>query len=392
MGSNPAGAPQNVEFVVMSSRLRCRVSFDPGSGIGAGLRVACALSVAAVLAGCNDRNAVAAKPPTLVRTETVQFRDRQASVTLTGDVQARVRAELSFRVSGRVTERLVDIGAHVNAGDVLARIDPTEQQADLDAATAAVSAAESQVRVATATFERQKTLMGNGFTTRATFDQSQEALRTAEGSLESAKAQLGTAKDALGYTELRASAAGVITARSLEVGQVAQSAQSAFTLAQDGDRDAVFDVYESIFFRAPGGDKIALVLVSDPKVTAQGHVREVSPTIDPKTATVRVKVAIENPPPAMTLGSAVIGTGKWKPVSRIILPWSALMADAVKPAVWVVDDKTRTVSLKEVAVDDYETGTISIKSGLAPGDRVVTEGGKLLSPGQTVTFDGERAS
>jgi RND family efflux transporter MFP subunit len=350
------------------------------------------MSVALVLTGCGERSAATSKPPTLVRTETVQLRDRQASVTLTGDVQARFRAELSFRVSGRVIARLVDIGAHVNAGDLLARIDPTEQQADLDAATAAVTAAESQVRMTSATFERQQALLANGFTTRASFDQAQEALRTAEGSLETANAQLGTSKDALTYTELRAGAAGVITARNLEVGQVAQSAQSAFTLAQDGERDAVFDVYESIFFQQPDSNRIALVLVSDPSVTAQGHGREVSPTIDPKTATVRVKVAIENPPAAMTLGSAVTGTAKWKPVQRIILPWSALAATGATPAVWVVDAGTRTVSLKPIAVDGYETGTIVIKSGLAPGDRVVTEGGKLLSPGQAVTFDGEGTS
>ena len=98
-----------------------------------------------------------------MRTEIVQLRDRQASVTLTGEVQARFRADLSFRVSGRVVERFVDVGAHVNAGDVLARLDPTEQQADLDAATAAVAAAESQLRVAQANFDRQKALLANRF-------------------------------------------------------------------------------------------------------------------------------------------------------------------------------------------------------------------------------------
>src|SRR6059058_5969517 len=75
------------------------------------------------------------------------------------------------------------------------------------------------------------------------FDQAQEVLLSTESSLEAAKAQLGTAKDALGYTELRAGAVGLISARNLEVGQVVQAAQPVFTLAQDGDRDAVFDVY-----------------------------------------------------------------------------------------------------------------------------------------------------
>ena len=192
--------------------------------------------------------------------------------------------------------RLVDVGAHVNAGDVLARLDPAEQQADLDAATAGVAAAESQLRVAQATFDRQSHLLSNGFTTRVAFDQAQEQLRTAESTLESAKAQLGTANEALGDTELRAGAAGVITARSLEVGQVVQAAQPVFTLAQDGERDAVFDVPESMFFGDIEGGRVSLALVSDPDVTAIGYVREVSPAVDPKSSTVRVKVAIQNPP------------------------------------------------------------------------------------------------
>ncbi len=255
-----------------------------------------------------------------------------------------------------------------------------------------MAVAETEVRVTSATFTRQNTLFAQGFTTRSSFDQAQESLRTAQASLDAAKAEVGTAKDNLTYTELRASAAGVITARHLEVGQVAQAAQSAFTLAQDGARDAVFDVYESIFFEQPESTTIMLALVSDPAVTAQGRAREVSPTVDPKKATVRVKIAIDNPPATMTLGSAVTGTVRWNRPSRIVLPWSALTAAGAAPAVWIVDPASKTVSLKPIVVDSYETGTIVIKSGLQPGDRVVTDGGKLLSPGQTVTFGAEGAS
>ncbi|WP_084334743.1 efflux RND transporter periplasmic adaptor subunit [Bradyrhizobium arachidis] len=369
----------------MAHRARCCLRSRPQRSFP----IACFLSVAVSLAGCSDRSGGSSKAPTLVRTETVRLQDRQGSTTLTGDVQARVRAELSFRVSGRVIERLVDVGAHVNEGDVLARLDPTEQQADLDAAIAKVAGAETEVRVTSATFTRQKTLIAQGFTTRSSYEQAQEALRTAEASLDAAKAEVGTAKDNLSFTELRAKANGVITARNIEVGQVAQAAQSAFTLAEDGARDAVFDVYESIFFGQPESSAITLTLVSDPAVKAQGRAREVSPTIDPKTATVRVKIAIDNPPAAMTLGSAVTGTVRWRPKNRIVLPWSAMTADGTAPAVWVVDSASNTVSLKPIVVDDYETGIIVIKSGLQPGDRVVTDGGKLLSPGQAVTFDRE---
>lgn len=345
------------------------------------------LLVLTALGGCDDRATKAVKPPAFVRTEIVRLQDRGRSATLSGDVEARIQSDLSFRVSGRVVFRLVDVGAHVDTGDVLARLDPKQQQADFDAATANLAASELQLQVAASTFQRQKTLIANGFTTRVAYDTAEEGLRTAEGSLDSAKARLGRSKEALGDTVLRASAAGVITARNIEVGQVVQPAQSAFTLAQDGDRDAVFDVSESVFFQQPE-DKIVITLLSDRDVTAVGRVREVSPAIDAKSSTVRVKVAIENPPVAMTLGSAIAGTARWKPMNQIVVPWNALMATGATPAVWVVDPQTRTVSLKPVTVDTYETGAVVVHDGLQPGERVVIDGGKLLSVGQSVSYEG----
>ncbi len=356
------------------------------------LRAVLALALlAAPLGACNDRSAAPVERAAVVHTELVQPQDGHAAVTLTGEVQARLRADLSFRLSGRVLERLVDVGAHVNAGELLARLDSAEQQADFDAGTAAVAAAEAQLRVAQATFDRQSNLLSSGFTTRVAYDQAQEQLRTAQSTLELAKAELGRTREALGDTELHARAAGVITARSLEVGQVVQAAQSVFTLAQDGERDAVFDVPETMFFGDVEHGHVSLALVSGSDVTATGYVREISPAVDAKNSTVRVKVAIQNPPPAMTLGSAIAGTAGTKPVTEITVPWTALMATGSKPAVWIVDPKTKTASLKPVTVGAYEAGAVLIKEGLEAGDRVVIDGGKLLSSGQPVTFAGDRS-
>ena len=101
--------------------------------------------VAPALIACNDGSAASAQRPAFVRTEIVRPQLRQASVTLTGEVQARFNAELGFRISGRVVGRSVDVGAHVERGQVLASLDPAEQQADLDAATAAVAASEFSI-------------------------------------------------------------------------------------------------------------------------------------------------------------------------------------------------------------------------------------------------------
>jgi RND family efflux transporter MFP subunit len=368
------------------------IPHPPAMAIPRPMRAAVALALLATpLGACNERSAAPVERPALVRTELVQPRQGQAAMTLTGEVQARFRADLSFRVSGRVLARLVDVGAHVNAGDLLARLDPAEQQADFDAATAAVAAAEAQLRVAQATFDRQSNLLSSGFTTRVAYDQAQEQLRTAQSTLESAKAELGRTREALGDTELHARAAGVITARGLEIGQVVQAAQSVFTLAQDGDRDAVFDVPESMFLGDMEAGRVSLALVSGPDVTAVGYVREISPAVDPKSSTVRVKVTIQNPPPAMTRGSAIAGTAGTKPATEIALPWTALTAVGSKPAVWIIDPKAKIASLKPVTVGAYEAGAVLIKEGLEAGDRVVIDGGKLLSSGQPVTYGEDRS-
>ena len=319
-----------------------------------GAALAAAL-LATSLSACDDRSTTLVERAAFVRTEIVQPRNGQASLTLTGEVQARFRADLSFRVSGRVLARPVDVGAHVNAGDVLARLDPAEQQAELAATAAGVAAAESELRVAHATFDRQAQLMSSGFTTRGAYDRAQQNLQGAESTLELAKAQLGTARESLDDTELRAPAAGVITARSLEAGEVVQAAQTVFTLAQDGERDAVFDVPESMFFGEVERGRVLLSLVSDPDVTAAGYLREISPVVDRKSYTVRAKVAIQNPPAAITLGSAIAGVARTKPTAEIALPWTALMAVGSTPAVWIVDPTTKTASLKPVTIGAYRS-------------------------------------
>jgi len=78
-------------------------------------------------------------------------------------------------------------------------------------------------------------------------------MRSAQAQLDSASAQLALAQDQLAYTVLKADVPGVITARYAEIGQVVAQASTIFTLARDGDRDAVFDVHETIFAQVGRG-------------------------------------------------------------------------------------------------------------------------------------------
>jgi len=338
------------------------------------------------LAACQQQEAPPEKPLAMVQAQTVALTDDAPAITLTGEIRAQVETDLAFRAGGRITERSADVGMHVSADQVLAKIDPEEQQANVNAAEAAVRAAEAQLRQASSAFERQKTLLSRGYTTRRDYDQAEEAFRTAQGSLDAARAQLGAAREQLAQTTLRAGVAGVITTRNAEVGQVVQAAQPVFTLAPDGPRDAVFNVHESVFIQAPAGRTAEIRLVSDPTVRATGTVREVAPTVDPASGTVRVKFGIERPPAAMTLGAAVSGEGRFKPRKAIVLPWSALSSQEGRPAVWIVDPTLKAVSLRPIVVERYDTGRIVVREGLQLGEMVVTAGAQLLRPSQTVVL------
>src|SRR5712675_1385975 len=104
----------------------------------------------------------------------------------------------------KLIERNVDVGDHVTADQNLARLDPQEQEANLESAKAGAQSAEAQLKQATANFERQKALLASGFTTRSIYDQAEAALRTAQAQLDSANAQLSSASDQLTYTILKA--------------------------------------------------------------------------------------------------------------------------------------------------------------------------------------------
>lgn len=341
--------------------------------------------LALTLGSCGEDKKPTAQAPVSVLTQVAAFAPDFTSVSLTGEVRARVQSDISFRVAGRIATRNAEVGDRIEPGQILATLETTEQTADVAAATAGVQAADATLRQATGAFERQKSLMASGFTTQANFDNANQALLAAQAALVSAKATLSTAQEQLGYTALRADAAGIVTARSAEAGQVVEAAQSIFTIARDGARDAVFDIYETLLTKRRSGDTIAITLLSDPRIKATGRVREVAPTIDSTTGTVRVKITIDDPPPEMGLGAAVTGVGRFEAHDVITLPRTAFFAEGDKPAVWIVDPQAKTVSLRQVVVDGYRSGELLLRDGLKAGDIVVTAGVQLLRPGQVVT-------
>ena len=176
----------------------------------------------------------------------------------------------------------------------------------------------------------------------------------------------------------------MITARYAETGQVVQSGQPVFTIARDGARDAVFDIDEALLIAPHAEAGIRIALASNPSVTADGFLREIAPTVNTASGTIRVKIGLNNVPPAMTLGAPVVASGRVKSAEGFALPWNALVKAGHKPAVWIADAQTKTVSLRPVTVARYEAGRVLIKDGVKPGELVVTAGSQMLWPGRVV--------
>ena len=337
--------------------------------------VICGLALLALLSGCGQEKPEP-KAHSRVFVQTVQPTDFAAAVTLTGDIQARVQTDLSFRVGGKIIQRMVDVGDRVTARQVLAKLDPKDLQTNVDSAQAQVVAEQARVKQTAAAFVRQEKLLPKGYTSRSEYDAAQAALRSSQSALAAAQAQLANAREQLGYTAL-------ITARQAEVGQVVQATVPIFSLARDGERDAVFNVYESLLAEPAPDVPITVSLLDNPSIKAVGRVREVTPAVAANSGTVQVKIALDALPTGMQLGSVVSATANGQAKASIELPWAALTKDLSEPAVWLVDGDGKA-QLHKVTVARYLTGKVIIGDGLKGGENVVVAGGQLLHPGMLV--------
>lgn len=342
------------------------------------------MALVASLASC--RQEVEAPPQEIrpVRTVTVAKRDAAVPVTLTGTIGARDEAPLAFRLSGRMIDRRVNLGDRVQAGQLIARLEPQNEQNALRSARANLTAAQGQLINARASLQRREPLAARGAVSLAELDQAREAFQTAKAQVDAAEAQVKFAQDQLGFTELRADTAGVVTAVGAEPGEVVAAGRMVVTLARQGGRDAVFDVPGQLMRAAPRDAPVTVSLIDDPGITATGRVREVSPQADPVTRTFRVRVGLPDPPAAMRLGSTVTGRVDLPSEAVIDVPASALITSNRQPTVWVVDPATSTVALRPVDVLRFDPDAVVVAKGLAPGDIVVTAGVQALYPGQKV--------
>jgi multidrug efflux system membrane fusion protein len=315
----------------------------------------------------------------------IRFRSHMHSLTLAGIVAPRIETTLGFRVAGKVTAREVDVGTAVLAGQLIARIDPTDYRLAVDNARAALASAEADYARAKADLDRYQALRGSAAFMTQTLDTRQSISSTTLAKVEQARSQLATAENNLGYTELRTDAAGVITAVQAEVGQVLAQGQGMVKLARIEELEILVGVPEHRLKTVREASRVSFELWSDTGHRYAARLRELSPSADAMTRTYPARFTVVDQPPFIGIGMTATLTLA-RPDTEFLaeVPLSAIFQQGTQPAVWVVDKTSGAVALRPVTIARWRDETALIASGVQDGEIVAAAGVHKLEPGQKV--------
>ena len=343
--------------------------------LAAGCFGALALALASVLAlGACGKKELPPEPPRPVLTMVVAHDGEAMGVTYTGEVRSRYETALAFRIPGKVSARLVDAGARVRAGDVLARLDPADTGSSLAAAEAQLELADSDAR-------RYRDLRAKNFVSQSALDAKETAFR-------SAKAQAELARNQRAYTELRAARDGVVDLVSVEPGQVVAAGQTVMRHVSDKVLDVVVAIPESRLAMVRLNQSAEISLWADEKAQYRGVLRELAPVADAVTRTYAGRVLLQDPDERIRLGMTAKVTfppekSGQKNRSTSSVPSAAVFQKDGKPAVWIVRDD-HTVVLRPVSVVRFGETQAELGDGLMPGERIVIAGVHKLTQGEKI--------
>lgn len=300
-----------------------------------------------------------------------------ATRQFSGVVAARVESSLSFRVGGKIIERLVDVGQAVHKGQVLLRLDPADLGLGLSAQQSTVAAARAQAADANANLKRLEGLVQQGAISATDYDHALSAAHAADAQLAAAEAQASLSRNARDYGELRADADGVLVSRSADVGQVVAAGQSLLVLAHAGPREAVVELPEG-WRPVPGSS--ANVRLADGS-TGLARLRELAAAADPLSRTYSARYVLAAGASEAPLGSSITlglsaptGAGSEIPLTALYDPGSG-------PGVWRI--RNEQIAFQPVHVLALGAESVQV-DGLEPGTRIVSLGAHLLHEHESV--------
>lgn len=346
---------------------------------------------AAGLGGCGDAPKADNSHPIPLRAETVHLTPLAMTARYAAVIKPRREADLGFRVGGKMVARLVDVGARVDAGTTLARLDPSDLELQAQATEAQLVSVRADAANARSDFERSVSLRRSEWTTQQEYDKRRAALETTQARVNQLEAQLRVARNAAQYTTLDADGPGVVTAVLVEPGQVVSQGQTIFKVARLGETEVEADLPEQHVAEL-ADDDLKVELWSLPGIAITAKLREVSPSANPTTRTYQVRATLIDPPAQLQLGmtASLIATDH-RSGTAAILPTTALTKRGSDPAVWVVNSQGDGIELRSVLIGSYSGDRVILSAGLSDGERVVTAGVHKLDASQKVRIWAEPA-
>lgn len=345
------------------------------------------VSAALLMTACSEPPA----PPAVVKPVFVTTVSPAAAIqtrTFTSVVRARVETELGFRTGGKVIDRLVEVGDSVKAGQVLARLDPTDYQLAVKAAADQAQAAAVDAQQAASDEARFRRLLADGSVGAADHERQKARADAAAARLDQANRQLALARNREGYATLVAPYPGVVTALRFERGQVVAEGQPVAALARDGEREIVAELPEDWVGRARTLAATAAPW-TDPGSPVRLTLRELSPQASAQGRTYRARYAAvpesRAQVAALPLGSTMQLTlsGPQAGPATVALPASALVKGSGPPGVWTLNAQGSGLVFTPVQVVSIDDATVHVTS-VAAGSRVVSVGAQKLDAGTAV--------
>ncbi len=355
------------------------------------LLIACC-ALALVACGKQEPEQVRVRPVSTV----VAAYDATPSVwRVPGQIGARESTPLSFRVDGKIMRRTVSTGDQVRAGQVLAELDASPLQKNLDSAQAQLEAARQGLVFASKQWKRDQQQARAELISQVQLEQSRNAYAQAQAGFTQAQKAQALAADRVAYTRLTSAHDGVITAEQAQTGQNVAAGQPVYTLAWGDVLEVICDVPERQVGSLTVGQPATVTLTAFPGRHYQARVREIAPAADAMSRSFRVKLRLQDATSQVRLGmTATVSFESAQAhgaAARITLPATALFHDDGKPAVWVVRPDN-SLALRAVTVAAYGADTATLSGGLEAGERVLAQGVHTVSAGQKVRVDPQGAA
>lgn len=335
------------------------------------------------LSACKKSDEPAPAPrPALVMT----IADEGASMgmTLVGEVKPRYESAQGFRVSGKIIERKVEIGATVKKGQLLARLDSSDANLAIQSSAADVSAAEAQLALAKANLERQRQLIEKKFISPAALDSYEAQYKSARARLQQTRAQTSANSNQSHYTALTADRDGVVTDIHAEPGQVVSAGEVIARVTDPTQLEVHIPVPESRMSNIAVNDDATIRLWAKREKAYQARIREIAPAADTVTRSFLVKVTILNPDADVRLGMTAGVRLSKDDTDAILVPSAAVTQIKGNATVWLLDKNSNQVTPQTVQVDSYREDGALVTDGLKVGDTIVTAGVETLLPRQKV--------